>query len=52
MKKIILLSIFLTINLCLESKFVLKTEYYFAKSCNSKSLEKIMFEKLNYECDE
>ena len=52
MKKSILLSIFLTINKCLESKFISKYEEYFNKNCNINSLDLIIFERLNHDCTE
>ena len=44
MKKNILLITFATINLCLEQKFIKKTEY-FVKNCDG-DLDTIVFEML------
>ena len=49
MRKIILLFTILTINQCLETKFVKKTEF-FMKDCNG-ALYKTRFERLLNECD-
>ena len=50
MKKIILLITIVTINSCLELKFIKKTEY-FTKDCN-RNLDTILFERLTNECND
>ena len=49
MRKIILLFTILTINQCLETKFIKKTEF-FNKGINGNIL-KTTFERLLHECD-
>ena len=46
--KLILLINILTANICLETKFILKSEKFFS-DCNSNPFE-VEFERLEYEC--